>query len=78
MNEEEAAVVESAPEQDQWPIEIAKDLFSRLSATQVIAKEDGMVTDNAVRLHVSVCEQYLSGLVFARYMIALKFLVVSS
>ena len=76
MNEEEAAVVESGPDQE-WPIEIAQDLFNRLAATQVIAKEDGMVTDSTVRLHVSVCEQYMSGLVFAKYMIALKFLVVS-
>ena len=29
-------------------------------------------------MHVSVCDQYMSGLAFARYMIALKFLVVSS
>jgi hypothetical protein len=52
-------------------------LFNRLAATQVIAKEDGIVTDSTVRLHVSVFEQYMSGLVFAKYMIALKFLVVS-
>jgi hypothetical protein len=56
MTEEEAAVVESGIDQNQWPIEISPDLFTRLTMTQVLMKEDGQTTENSVRLHLSVCE----------------------
>ena len=75
----ETAVVESVPEVDlnEWPIEISDELFERLVKTQVFTKEEGQVKNGSAHLHFSVCDKYLSGLAFAKYMIALKFLVVS-